>query len=540
MAATTTKSADVDRDVNVATVLDQKRVICKIQEYLDELTENQYKPQVAVISHSFLTDYSYPMLCYIHNKLQNLLKRALRHRLEQKAAPYSCSWLGRFKQLLQSMNPIDNGDNHPLGLHLSIFMQSDKAQKILNVKHLKTSSSTTTGAVAASSSSSNTTAELVPPSPGNNSTTATASVATAAPPPPVVPAMDDTATLLDWLQSIVPKIRLERMHYSLEVLILPGEAKNKISTIRLKLNKPVSMVQARGDEELANFLRGCHERKIIHSIAFIVSGIVELNFHKLVYDELVQLFDWCDQTKLVAEIIFYSNCRLIKTYFATATAISNTFKYLFCLFGNYPEPYVQTATQRTACMLFFVHTILFIFKDNLRTNHDNIMTTPLSTLSGNNPRHNILRFAEQKDALTASEREKLENISKSLLNRQIHGSDDEQAELLYILGQLSRNTHISLDVAKTTAATMTIDGTATTAVDNRHTKNERKRANDPINDDESIVDKTKQSSLLGRDVVLYKHKVNVLSNDRDFRLCGYGSQMAGLGLHDLVVTLKEE
>lgn len=49
-------------------------------------------------------------------------------------------WLRKFRALLSSINNLNDADSHPIGLELSIFLYSNSAQKILNVKHLKTSS----------------------------------------------------------------------------------------------------------------------------------------------------------------------------------------------------------------------------------------------------------------------------------------------------------------------------------------------------------------------------------------------------------------
>lgn len=112
-----------------------------VYRQLNELLENKYPKLIQILMGRYWARPNEELRKFA-GQLEKLNKLpADKHHVKRE-------WIEKFKRLLFSKNDLDNGDVHPVGLATSIVLYSSKAQSILNVKHLRSSS-------AASSSASN-------------------------------------------------------------------------------------------------------------------------------------------------------------------------------------------------------------------------------------------------------------------------------------------------------------------------------------------------------------------------------------------------
>lgn len=115
--------------------------------------------------------------------------------------------------------------------------------------------------------------------------------------------------------------------------------------------------------------------------------IAEYYFTNLKCKPVLEFFD---RNENVLRIIFYSNCKSFKRYCSNPLAIvSNILKFYYCNSTSNIDFDMLSMKNSRSLLYNYIMAILFYMKNNLKVSLRNGSTTPLSILSGNNPRHNI-------------------------------------------------------------------------------------------------------------------------------------------------------
>lgn len=265
-------------------------------------------------------DYFYQCLLYIQREGSALLKDRCRDLL---------------KLLLLTENPICSSlDTHPLGLHLSIFLYSEAAQKVLNVKHVLTGDS-----------------EEV-----NESNS----------------------------ERIIPKLDITHVY-----------SHPKLHWIRCTLS---------GDtvKELTTYLNVCHilEEKLrddhptlnySHFFLFPNTNVVEFYFKKPGRRSCQSVLAFFNEEPLVCDIIFYSESKILKGINLNEfLVLGNLLKFTYCYTQGYLTFRVQTDEDWRSLFFIFIQSLIFTYKDNLKSTGKDF--SPLSLVTGENPQRNLFKY----------------------------------------------------------------------------------------------------------------------------------------------------
>jgi len=288
--------------------------------------------------------------------------------------------------LILSVNRIDNLDTKALGLYVSILLQAASSQNTLNIKHL--AEKKTTDMI-------NTELENDPFVQLVVHKYNLANICIAQPKSDITLLYQNQslhdATAWKVTQLARARAHLDKLSIDFDVINFPYEEFNVNSTvkwnwIRLKLNTSEIDVIEQIILNIPPILR-------LTSVYKLSPVIIEFYFEQTSF--VVNICEHFQNCQHVESIIFFSNQKLFKQKYlpvAPLAVLSNLLKFYYCYNMSTLDFYI-IPTSIMNCMhtllLNYIISILFLYKDNLKTNHSDWLTTPLNMLSGGNPRRNI-------------------------------------------------------------------------------------------------------------------------------------------------------
>ena len=140
-------------------------------------------------------------------------------------------------------------------------------------------------------------------------------------------------------------------------------------------------------DEIVHLLKNQHSVEGYQKMYKFTDTVIEFYFTNLKCRPVLEFFN---NNSHVKRIIFYSNCKSFKKYCTNPLAIiSNILKFYYCNLTSNIDFDILSIKNSRSVLYHYIMSILFYMKNNLKVGLGNGSTTPLSILSGNNPRHNI-------------------------------------------------------------------------------------------------------------------------------------------------------
>lgn len=299
---------------------------------------------------SIMYDYKIDELHNIHKRLNILNQLPKDH---QKVLKYRTI----YKRMILSINNIDDADAHPLGLQLSISLYAESAQETLNVKHLATSKSSVDSVIKSEN------------------------------------------------EQFVNSLGFEysKKIPSIDVTLLYSNALNwiRVRLVNDSLDLVKKLVEYRPYSLQLTAMYRCTDT------------IWEFYFTDKQVLDCIEYFLGAAE---VSEIIFYSNCKLFKAKCGNDILLfmSNTIKFLYCYLNSMQDLSIRNLYDVNKLLNCYMLSILFTYKDNMKTNHSEKLTTPLTALSGTNPKMNVQSKLNQMEPLTVHDKKQLNQSSTDL------------------------------------------------------------------------------------------------------------------------------
>lgn len=297
------------------------------------------------------------MFDYKIDELHEIYKRLSFLNTLPKNHPKVLKYKTIYKRMILSINNLEDADSHPLGLYLSISLYSESAQETLNVKHLTTTKDS------------------------NNIETKT----------------ED--------EQFVNSLGFEysKKIPSIDVTLLYS---NVINWVRVRLvNDSLDLVK-----KLVEYRPYSLQLTAIYRCT---DTIWEFYFTDKQVLDCMEYFLGASE---VSEIIFYSNCKLLKAKCGHDILLfmSNTIKFLYCYLNSMQDLSIRNQQDINKLFNCYMLSTLFTYKDNMKTNHSEKLTTPLTALSGTNPKMNVQSKLYQMEPLTSYDKIQLQQSSTDL------------------------------------------------------------------------------------------------------------------------------